>query len=613
MKTFFFIKNVYINEYLWATRSELFKLVEAIDYTNPLIYLSENISVLSQPTEHFRLLWQLYVLFPEEYELLENDFGSIILTNLPIAAKIILMVNIMLVKSLFLQVTPLTFWVFPSFLLLLCGIILLLFIWPAQITTFLWEWSKRLLTAICVYQGLLIFLYFSIANLGFFLRVGLLGAFFLPINLSVVKLLIFSLVLLSLLITIFFYLDYYANLLNLVKPELCSIILFLGFGSGLVLLQNDLFALFLYFEIISFCIYGLLFLQKRTTIQLNALVRYVLYSLWISTCYLIGIAFYLAAANINTTLFELGNPPLHFETWTVNTLEHRNLIISNLRYLLLNSFELILAITFITIYFLFKLGAGPFYTWTIEVYNACPTGTLLAVSLIPKLIYLPILFFLLFFNFIEYHSYWSGLLFITGLTTIFIGAFGILLTDKLKELYAWSSLIHTGNMLILLSCLADVTLSFLSFYLISYFLISTAFILLITSIWNKFTGWFVKTITELNSLSSLHPIIYMLAIILIASAAGFTPFLSFFMKFSILMLVTNHYGIIFTIIIGLLNIIGSVAYLWLLRFIIGFNLNTFDLRSADETLVAIEAWMSYRIAWLFNAIIVIITSSFFFL
>jgi hypothetical protein len=56
MKTFFFIKNVYINEYLWATRSELFKLVEAIDYTNPLIYLSENISVLSQPTEHFRLL-----------------------------------------------------------------------------------------------------------------------------------------------------------------------------------------------------------------------------------------------------------------------------------------------------------------------------------------------------------------------------------------------------------------------------------------------------------------------------------------------------------------------------------------------------------------------------
>ena len=57
--------------------------------------------------------------------------------------------------------------------------------------------------------------------------------------------------------------------------------------------------------------------------------------------------------------------------------------------------ELILSITFLIIYFLFKLGAGPFYTWVIDVYNSCSTGVLLAVSVIPKLVYIPVLVYLL--------------------------------------------------------------------------------------------------------------------------------------------------------------------------------------------------------------------------
>lgn len=238
---------------------------------------------------------------------------------------------------------------------------------------------------------------------------------------------------------------------------------------------------------------------------------------------------------------------------------------------LIQEFELLLSIIFILLYFLFKLGAGPFYSWTIEVYNSSSTGSLFIISMIPKLIYFPIMFFILFYNFIEYSIFWSSVLFVMGSITVFIGSFGILITNKLKEIYAWSSIIHTGNLLLISSAISSNTLTFIMFYLTSYFLISFGFLVLIISLRNKITGRFIKTISELTYINELNSNFYILVILLLASASGFTPFLSFFMKFSLLSILSSYYGAIITIIIGLLNIIGSVAYLRMLRNIIGFN------------------------------------------
>jgi|JI61114C2RNA_FD_contig_123_32953_length_2591_multi_5_in_2_out_0_2 NADH-quinone oxidoreductase subunit N len=333
----------------------------------------------------------------------------------------------------------------------------------------IWQASKLFLPFIILYQFFLLLYYIILYQQGVILKVGLAGSFNLPFNLALAKLFAILFIYVGLFLTILLYLEYYTKNILFIKPELCSILFFLGFSSGMVFLQNDLFSIFLYFEVISFCIYGLLFLQKRTNAQLHSLVRYVLLSLWVSTCYILGTALYIAAYVTSTNVADFKTNP-------------QNSIIYNFDGMLLEDFELIFAITFIMIYFLFKLGAGPFYTWTVEVYNACTTSALFIVSLLPKLVYFPVLFFLLFFNFIEYYAYWTNLLVVMGILTVFIGSFGILITDKLKEIYAWSSLIHTGNLLIMLSCISTVTLTFLMFYLLSYYLISYGFILLITSL-----------------------------------------------------------------------------------------------------------------------------------
>lgn len=408
------------------------------------------------------------------------------------------------------------------------------------------------------------------------------------------------LIYISVYITINFYIHYYKSVINYIKAEFSAILLFLTFGSSMIFFQNDLFSIFLYFEIISFCIYGLLFLHKRTNAQLHSLIRYVLFSLWISTSYLIGVAFFLASNNSYTNLLSSG------ATKTIDL----NINSELLNNFLLQDFEMLFAIFFIMIYFLFKLGAGPFYTWTVEVYNSCSTGALFIVSLVPKLIYLPMLFFILYYNFLEYVNFWSTLLLAVGILTTFIGSFGILITDKLKEIYAWSSINHTGNMLILLSVVSNVSLTFLMFYLISYYVISFSFVVVITSLQNGTTGRFIKTINQLNGLNMTNSSFYFIAIIILSSAAGFTPFLSFFMKFSLLTLTSHNYGILLTVLIGLLNIVGSVAYLRMLRNIIGFNINNYSYKSRTIPENSLEINLPYSIGWLCNFSIIIIIFSF---
>lgn len=139
--------------------------------------------------------------------------------------------------------------------------------------------------------------------------------------------------------------------------------------------------------------------------------------------------------------------------------------------------EFFLALILFLIFFFFKLGAGPFYAWVVDVYNSCSLGLLLAVSTLPKFIYSFMLFFILHNYFFIYADFWSPLLFVIGLLTLAIGSIGAIRGEKLKEIYAWSSIIHTGNILLIISCFkSDLTIFVLIFYLIIYTLISFSFI-----------------------------------------------------------------------------------------------------------------------------------------
>jgi NADH-quinone oxidoreductase subunit N len=517
----------------------------------------------------------------------------------------IFVLNFILIKLFFFDVTALNFWIVPQIILFFGGLLTFLLIKTQTLNLNVWDLTYWILVISFFYQLKMVYVYVKFFNTGISLKVGLGGLFKIPFNLFLVKLCAYLLILAILIITVNTMKRIYLKTLYLVKPELCSLTLFLGFGSGMVFLQNDLFSIFLYLEIVSFCIYGFLFLQQWNNSQLHGLIRYVLFSLWMASFYILGVTMYLSWSNFNTNLSYFTFNELS-EYSNVNITSNNSKIYGYL------NIELVFSIFFFLIYFLFKLGSAPFYTWVVDVYNSCSTGVLFLVSVLPKLIYFPILIFLLFFNFIIFYVYWSNLLFIFGLMTVFVGSMGILLTDKLKEIYSWSSILHTGNILLILSCISLNTLSFCFFYLISYTILSFGFLCVIMSLWNWITGRFIKTTIELSSINYLPSGFILVSMIMLSSAAGFTPMLSFFMKFSLFSIISLNYGIIFAIIIGVLNIIGSIAYLKMLRNMIGYNITPFSFRKKIKPYSPLVLDIDYNTGLILNILCVIVCFGFLF-
>lgn len=125
-----------------------------------------------------------------------------------------------------------------------------------------WYVTGFILIISTFFQFINFFLFFSFLYLGFELHYGFMLHYYSSINIiSLMKPLVSLLCLFVLNLTYFILINFYKKNLFLIKLEVCPLLLFLGFGCNMVFFQDNLLSIFLYLEIISFCIYGLLYLN----------------------------------------------------------------------------------------------------------------------------------------------------------------------------------------------------------------------------------------------------------------------------------------------------------------------------------------------------------------
>jgi len=191
-----------------------------------------------------------------------DNYFLLAFLDLNVFLKLIFYYNTTLSEMFNFPATTLTFWLVPPVSLFIVALVLLFLIKPNELNMKIWLLSKYIVGIILIYQFCNILIYLHFFEEGIVLRVGKPGSFNLPFNINLAKLLATLLIIFSIFITILFYTECYSKTLLSIKPEFCSVLFFLGFGCSMVFFQNDLFSIFLYFEIISFCIYGLLFLHK---------------------------------------------------------------------------------------------------------------------------------------------------------------------------------------------------------------------------------------------------------------------------------------------------------------------------------------------------------------
>ena len=185
--------------------------------------------------------------------------------------------------------------------------------------------------------------------------------------------------------------------------------------------------------------------------------------------------------------------------------------------------------------FLFKISASPFHVWTPDVYQSAPMPVVAFFSIAPK-----IAGFLVAIRF--YSAVPNNLQTITAvlaMASITFGNFSALWQNNAKRLLAYSTIAHSGFMLIGLVTMSQLGLTSIVFYLITTLFTNLAAFLLVDFVnlangehrtSNRGIG---RIEQQFSGLGRINPFYGVMMLIVMISLAGIPPTAGFFAKLNI--------------------------------------------------------------------------------
>ena len=194
------------------------------------------------------------------------------------------------------------------------------------------------------------------------------------------------------------------------------------------------------------------------------------------------------------------------------------------------NYAFVAASFFISLSLLFKLGAGFYYFWIIDVYNGVNYPMLIFLNIFAKIVYIFVLF-----SFLQAFDFEVLNLFIKIIISLslLIGAFGAIYQVKVKKFLIFSSLYNISFFSV---AFWDVNIMLKSTFIIFSFLyiLNTMFLIIaFANIKDWRTNTVIKNLTDLPSLLPQNKNFAYLLIFTLFTSAGLPPFTIFFAKFFI--------------------------------------------------------------------------------
>lgn len=126
--------------------------------------------------------------------------------------------------------------------------------------------------------------------------------------------------------------------------------------------------------------------------------------------------------------------------------------------------------------FLFKMAAAPMHAWAPDVYEAAPIPVIAYLSVAPKLAALGILTkFLLALHLFGQGEYdWQAIIAVVSIVTITFGNFSALWQKDPKRMMAYSSIAHSGFLLVGVAAFTPEGVRFMLFYAAIYLIMNFA-------------------------------------------------------------------------------------------------------------------------------------------
>jgi NADH-quinone oxidoreductase subunit N len=314
--------------------------------------------------------------------------------------------------------------------------------------------------------------------------------------------------------------------------------------SGMIIMVSspNILVVFLGLEILSVSSYALSGMKKRDPNSSEAAVKYFLMGSFASAFLVFGLALIYGAAG--SLAFRSILSALSGQTGDPGVVGWAGLAL-------------------VVAGFGFKIALVPFHMWAPDVYPGAPTPVTAFFSIGPKLAGFAVLFRLLVPLWNEGASrpviYW--LLWAVAALTMVVGNLGALRQRNLKRLLAYSSIAHSGY--ILLAVLAGDGAS-LVFYLVAYLFMNAGAFSALIAMSRKGTEYL--DLDDFAGVGFKYPWIAVSFSVFLFSLAGFPPTAGFLAKFYVFSAAVRQDLVILVIIAVLASLVSVFYYLRIVVF-----------------------------------------------
>jgi len=228
-----------------------------------------------------------------------------------------------------------------------------------------------------------------------------------------------------------------------------------------------------------------------------------------------------------------------------------------------------LGITLILILLLFKISAFPFHAWAPDVYEGAPMIVTAYFSIVIKFVMLITFIKVVYFTVYELLTILQPGLIIISVLSMLLGSIGACYQDKIKRLFAYSSISHVGYIILALSAKSPDGITTAIIYTFIYTLTNVILFnfLLSSNYKEKENNQILKTtyLSDLSGIGKANPVLAIMLAFALFSFAGVPPFAGFFIKFQLFITVLSQNLIFPALVIIISSAISTFYYLKIIK------------------------------------------------
>jgi NADH-quinone oxidoreductase subunit N len=348
--------------------------------------------------------------------------------------------------------------------------------------------------------------------------------------------------------------------------EYYALLLFATAGMMILGMGLDLITLFLGIEVMSISLYILAGYRRDSDASNEAAMKYFLLGAFASSVLLYGIALVYGATG-TTNLIRIAEAADGSST------------------LLLGGVALIL------VGLAFKVAAAPFHMWTPDVYEGAPTPITAFLSAGPKAAAFAAILRTFFIGFEPVTDEWNTIVSVLAALTMTIGNIAAIAQTNVKRMLAYSSIAHSGYVLIGVVAGGYAGGAAAVFYLLAYVAMNLGAFAVIVLLEHK--GQRGEELKDYAGLGFRYPVIGALLSLFMISLSGIPPTVGFVGKLYLFGAAVQS-GHVLLAVIGVLN--SAVSIFYYLRLMV-----LMYMRESQETLPAIRVPVTLAVCLILTA------------